>query len=147
MNLLEDRSTRLMAIEVVTHVGEFTMRDSQHLACVILQPKGIKLPKFTLDRERIFERISYLTGAQDIELGSNIFDKRFNLKGEDEKAIRAFFSPACLAFLASHPVFHMESNGKALLIFHKERAASVSEFKLMVNFAREFSDRIGAKSE
>ena len=147
MNLLEDRSTRLMAIEVVTHVGEFTMRDSQHLACVILQPKGIKLPKFTLDRERIFERISYLAGAQDIELGSNVFDKRFNLKGEDEKAIRAFFSPGCLAFLASHPVFHMESNGKALLIFHKERAASVSEFKLMVNFAREFSDRIGSKSE
>ena len=76
------------------------MRDSQHLACVILQPKGIKLPKFTLDRS-IFERISYLAGAQDIELGSNVFDKRFNLKGEDEKAIRAFFSPGCLAFLQS----------------------------------------------
>lgn len=146
MNLLEDRSSRLLAVEVVTHVGEFTMRDSQHLACVILQPEGVKLPKFTLDRERIFERISYLTGVQDIELGSQVFDKRFNLKGRDEQAIRKFFTPGCLAFLASHPVFHMESNGEALLIFHKERAASVAEFKLMVNFAREFDRRISTHS-
>jgi hypothetical protein len=122
------------------------MRDSQHLACVVLQPEGIKLPEFALDRERIFERISYLAGVQDIELGSGVFDKRFNLKGRDEKAIRAFFTPGCLAYLASNPVFHMESNGEALLIFHKERAASVSEFKLMVNFAREFANRIGTKS-
>ena len=136
-----------MAIEVVTHIGEFTMRDSQHLACVILRLEGIKLPAFTLDRERIFERISALAGAKDIELGSNIFDKRFNLKGEDEQAIREFFSPKCLSFLAENPVFHMESNGDAILIFHKERVASVSEFKLMVNFAREFSNRIGAKSQ
>ena len=147
MNLLEDPDNRLMAIEVVTHIGEFTMRDSQHLACVILRLEGIKLPTFTLDRERIFERISALAGAKDIELGSNIFDKRFNLKGEDEPAIREFFSPKCLSFLAENPVFHMESNGDAILIFHKERVASVSEFKLMVNFAREFSNRIGAKSQ
>ena len=106
MNLLEDRSTRLMAIEVVTHVGEFTMRDSQHLACVILQPKGIKLPKF-IGQGAHFERISYLAGAQDIELGSNVFDKRFNLK-EDEKAIRAFFSPGCLAFLEAISLPHGE---------------------------------------
>ena len=146
MNLLEDKNSKMLAIEVVSHVGEFTMRDSQHLACIVLEPKGVSLPKFTLDRERIFERLTYLAGVQDIELGSDQFDKRFNLRGRDEKAIRAFFTPACLAFLASQPVFHMESNGKALLIFHKERAASVAEFKLMVNFAREFYQRIVVKS-
>ncbi|MAZ96849.1 MAG: sulfate transporter [Flavobacteriales bacterium] len=146
INLLEDRKSKLIALEVVTHIGEFTMLDSQHMACVVLHPEGISLPKFTLDRERIFGRISNLAGIQDIELGSDQFDRRFNLKGEDEKAIKEFFNPECLAFLASHPVFHMESNGDALLIFHKERAASVAEFKLMVSFARDFYQRICAKS-
>jgi len=36
----------------------------------------------------------------------------------------------------------MDSNGKSILIFHKERVASVAEFKLMVSFARDWAKQI-----
>ena len=67
---------------------------------------------------------------------------KFKLKGPDPKAIRAFFTKKCVDFLLEHPGFHMESNGKAILIFHKERVASVAEFKLMVSFARDWAKQI-----
>ena len=50
--------------------------------------------------------------------------------------------PQALDFLLEHPDFHMESNGKSILIFHKERVASVAEFKLMVSFARDWAKQI-----
>lgn len=46
----------------------------------------------------------------------------------------------------SNPSFHMESNGTALLIFHKERVASVEEFKLMVNFALDWAEQMSNPS-
>ena len=46
-----------------------------------------------------------------------------------------------------NPSFHMESNGTALLIFHKERVASVQEFKLMVNFVLDWAEQMSTPSE
>jgi hypothetical protein len=140
-NVLIDDLKRLYAMEVSSHSGEFIMKDSQQLACVVLEPKDVVMPIFVLDRERIFERLSQFAGVREIKLGHAKFDQRFFLKGPDTEAIHRFFSAACIEFLLKNPAFHIESNGRALLIFHKERVASVAEFKLMVNFAREWSQR------
>lgn len=141
-NLLRDRPAGLFAIEVVTHSGEFIMKDSQQLACVVLEPKGVELPEFVLYRERMIERLAQWAGAAEVKLGDSRFDQRYALKGRDEAALRTFFNQACIDFLMERPTFHVESNGKSLLIFHKERVASVAEFKLMVSFAREWAERI-----
>ena len=141
-NLLHDKNYDLFAIEVSSHSGEFIMKDSQQMACVVIENVGIELPEFVLDRERIFERLSQFAGAKEIKIGHPKFDQRFFLKGPNKKALKAFFNEACINFLLDNPSFHMESNGKAIMIFHKERVASVAEFKLMVSFAREWSQRL-----
>ena len=141
-NLLKDVDQNFYALEVSSHSGEFIMKDSQHLACVVMEPQVSNLPEFVLDRERIFSRLAQYTGVKDVEIGNPIFDAKFKLKGPDPKAIRAFFTDKCVDFLLEHPDFHMESNGKSILIFHKERVASVAEFKLMVSFARDWAKQI-----
>jgi len=141
-NLLKDVDQNFYALEVSSHSGEFIMKDSQHLACVVMDPQVSNLPEFVLDRERIFSRLAQYTGVKDVEIGNPVFDAKFKLKGPDPKAIRAFFTKKCVDFLLEHPGFHMESNGKAILIFHKERVASVAEFKLMVSFARDWAKQI-----
>ena len=141
-NLIEDKEHAIFAIEVNSHSGEFIVKDSQHLACVVIEPEGVDLPKFVMDRERIFERLTHFAGVRDITLGDPAFDQRYALKGKNEAKIKAFFTESCISFLSEHPAFHMESNGKAILIFHKERVASVAEFKLMVNFARQWAERM-----
>ena len=143
-NLMEDRDHGLFAIEVNSHSGEFIMKDNQHLACVVLSIQGRTIPKFVLDRERIFERLAHFAGVHDIKIGHKQFDQRFALKGTNKKEIKQFFNKSCVEFLCEHPAFHMESNGTSILIFHKERVASVAEFKLMVNFARQWSERMNS---
>ena len=57
--------------------------------------------------------------------------------GEDEKAIRAFFTDDLIYFFESHPTFYLESNGDSLLIRSKERLASIQEIKQILAFAEE----------
>ena len=118
------------------------MKDSQHLACVVMEPQINTLPEFVLDRERIFSRLAQYAGVKDVEIGYPVFDAKFKLKGPSPKKIKAFLTKECVDFLLEHPDFHMESNGKSILIFHKERVASVAEFKLMVSFARDWAQRM-----
>ncbi len=138
-NLLQSKTHELIAIEVSTHSGEFIVRDSQQLACAVLRVPNA-LPTFVLDKERILERLAPFASAQEIEVGDVKFDQRYRIRGRSEKEIKAFLTPECIEFLMNQPAFHMESNGQELLIFHKERVASVAEFKLMVNFASRWAD-------
>ena len=121
------------------------MRDSQHLACVILQPKGIKLPKFTLDRSAFLSASRTSPGRRTSNWVPMYLISDSTSKGKTKRLYARSSLRAVWPF--SKPSSLPREQRQALLIFHKERAASVSEFKLMVNFAREFSDRIGAKSE
>jgi len=146
-NLMEHESLDLFAIEVNSHSGEFIMKDTQHLACVVLNVPNANLPRFVMDKERIFERLAHFAGVPDISLGHAKFDQLYALKGKNKKRIQEFFTQECIDFLVEHPAFHMESNGKAILIFHKERVASVAEFKLMVNFALQWAELMQFTSE
>jgi MFS superfamily sulfate permease-like transporter len=145
-NVLRDEAAGIVAMEVSTHSGEFIVKDSQQMACVVIEPNAGNLPEFILDRERIFERLAQYAGIRDVQVGHEKFDQRFKLRGPKPEAIQKFFTQECIEFLLDHPSFHMESNGHSLLIFHKERVASVSEFKLMVSFAREWSQRMNVQA-
>lgn len=138
-NLLQSKHHNLFAIEVSTHSGEFIVRDSQQLACAVLRLDR-PIPAFVLDKERILERLAPFAGTQEIVIGHPRFDQRYRIRGSNEDAIRAFFTAECIDFLMDQPPFHIESSGTAVLIFHKERVASVAEFKLMVNFASRWAD-------
>ncbi|MDA9879728.1 hypothetical protein N9D15_05660, partial [Flavobacteriaceae bacterium] len=49
------------------------------------------------------------------------------------------FTPDLLYFFESHPVFHIESNGKEILIKGKDRLSSIQEIKLMLTFAKDLA--------
>lgn len=93
------------------------------------------IPSFTLDKEGLFEYIYHFTGYKDIDLKEHPdFSKRFFLSGEHELEIRQFFTDALILFFESNPYYHIESNGKSLLIVDKERLASTKETKALTDF-------------
>ncbi|MCE2496892.1 MAG: hypothetical protein J4F31_10015 [Flavobacteriales bacterium] len=49
--------------------------------------------------------------------------------------MRRLFDDRIIQFFEGNPLYHIESNGKQLLIFEKDRLANVSEYKIMVSFA------------
>ena len=103
-------------------------------------------PVFTIDKEGLLEKLYHLAGFKDIQVANHpTFNKRFFLSGKNEKATKNFLSDELVLFLESQPYYHIESNGKALLIFKKERLLGVSEIKAMSYFGEQLLKLIEKK--
>lgn len=97
------------------------------------------IPSFTLEREGFLEKVSAFAGFTDINIdGASHFSNRFYLKGENETAIRAFFSPKLIRFLESNKDYHIESFNNQILIYDKERILGLNEIKALLDFGRRF---------
>jgi len=125
--------------------GEFIAQERHKKTLLLVDPK-IDLPKFRLDKERIFDKIAALAWFQEINIeGHEDFSKRFSLKGEDEDGIKKFFTNELILFLESHPYYHIESNGEKLLIFKSLRVATISEIKALVSYGKELVNHLTVK--
>jgi carbonic anhydrase len=110
-------------------------------ASMLVIPLNKTTAPFVLDKESLLDRVAYLAGFKDINFDLHPdFSQRFKLKGENEKDIRKFFQGPLISFLENHKQYHIECNGKALLIFDKDRVATISETKQMVNFAEQLTE-------
>ena len=96
-----------------------------------------EIPEFTLDREGFLEKVYAFAGFKDIPIQNHSdFSDRFYLLGDNDAAITEFFNSDITQFFESNPYYHVESNGKALLVFGKERLASVKEVKALFDFGK-----------
>ena len=57
------------------------------------------------------------------------------MSGEDEDAIRLFFTDDLIKFLEENEIHHIESNGEALMIFKYLHIAKTVEVKNMLAFS------------
>ena len=136
-NNLESKNKDFLLFDLSYSEGAFIAKED--LRSTFLQIKGTeKMPVFALDKENFMTNILQLSGLKDIDFKEYPdFSKRFYLRGEDEKAIRAFFTGNLIYFFESHPAYYLESNGDSLLIRTKERLASIQEIKQILAFAEE----------
>ncbi|MFY0712171.1 SulP family inorganic anion transporter [Seonamhaeicola sp. NFXS20] len=106
---------------------------------------NITIPEFTLDREGFLERVYAFAGFKDIPIQDHTdFSRRFYLLGDNEQAIKTFFNDDLIHFFESNPYYHVESNGTSLLIFGKERLASIKEIKALFDFGKRLKDVISS---
>jgi MFS superfamily sulfate permease-like transporter len=102
------------------------------------------IPRFIIDKEGLFEkvfnRVKVFSGAKgDINFKKYAgFSNKFQLRGEDEEAIRAFFTEDLIRFLEQNEIHHIESNGEALMIFKYLHIARTDEVQNMLTFSRNF---------
>ncbi len=108
------------------------------------------IPIFSIEKEGVFEklfdRVMAFSGYRDIdfELYPD-FSSKFLVMGNKEKEIKAFFNKSIVSFLETRPVFHIESNGEALLIFDKFKLARTDETTKFIKFANELAQIIELK--
>ena len=101
------------------------------------------IPEFTLDKEGFLEKVSAFAGFKDIPIENHEdFSNRFYLKGDNKAGIAKLFNDDVTHFFESNPYYHVESNGNALLIFGKERLASIKEIKALYDFGKRLKDVI-----
>lgn len=102
-----------------------------------------ELPSFVMEQEgifdKLFDRVLSFSGQKDIDFRAfPNFSNNVRLKGDDEEAIRALFTPELIQFLETEEIYHVECIGNALIIFKSLRTAKVAEIKNMVRFSEEF---------
>lgn len=91
-----------------------------------------KIPVFSMEKEgvlgKIFDRVMAFTGYKDIDFEMYPdFSKKFLLMGNNESEIRTFFTEEIVRFFENQQIYHIESNGNALLIFDKIKLARTDE--------------------
>ncbi|MCF1420858.1 SulP family inorganic anion transporter [Mangrovimonas futianensis] len=106
-----------------------------------------EIPSFTLDKEGFLERVYSLAGLKDIDLKDYPdFSKRFYLKGDDEEGITNFFGKDLIQFFESNNYYHVQADGAHLLIFNKERLATIKEMKILLDFGKRLKEVIETKT-
>ena len=128
-------SQKLEFLDLDFHKGEFIAKESLRASVLVI--KGFKdMPNFTLDKEKLFDKIAAVAGFDDIDFAKHSdFSNRFHLTGKNKAAVKDFFEDELILFFEQNPPFHIESSKGNLIIFEKERLSSLSEVKLMVSFA------------
>ncbi|KAA1247293.1 SulP family inorganic anion transporter [Aquimarina sp. RZ0] len=127
-----DRSFKISDVEFSE--GEFIARKVIRTTILTINVHK-EIPKFTLDREGLLEFVYKIAGFKDISIqGHPDFSKRFYLLGEHTENIQSFFTNELVLFFESNPYYHIESNGRTLLLMGKERIASVKEIKALLDY-------------
>ena len=104
-----------------------------------------KIPIFTMEKEgvleKIFDRVMTYTGYKDIDFEMYPdFSKKFLIMGNKESEIRSFFTDDVIRFFEDHQIYHIESNGEALLvIFDKIKLARTDETIAIIDYAKELA--------
>ena len=103
-----------------------------------------KIPVFTMEKEgvfeKIFDRVMAYTGYKDIDFDMYPnFSKKFLITGNKEAEIRAFFTDKVIRFFENHQIYHLESNGEALIIFDKIKLARTDETVKFIDYGRELA--------
>ncbi len=141
-NKLSDKKQAIGMFDIEFSEGEFIAKEVVRSTMLHIQLSR-KIPQFTLDREGFLEKVSAFAGFKDIDIENHDdFSERFYLLGENKEAISAFFDDDVTHFFESNPYYHVESNGDALLIFGKERLASLKEIKALFDFGKRLKDVI-----
>jgi len=133
-NQLSAKKDPCRLFDITFSEGEFIAKEVVRSTMLFI--KTFKtLPAFTLDREGLLERLYVLAGYKDIDIKNHAdFSKRFYLRGENENAIRSLFNDELVRFFESNAYYHIESSKSGVLIFSKERVASIKEIKALLDF-------------
>ncbi|MBL4653639.1 MAG: hypothetical protein JKY53_12375 [Flavobacteriales bacterium] len=110
------------------------------------------IPRFIIDKEGLFgkiaEKVKVLSGSNpNINFMDHPnFSDKFHLSGEDEDAIRKFFTNDLIRFLGDNEIHHIESNGEALMIFKYVHIAPTDEVQNMLTFAHNLLSHMDLKT-
>jgi len=82
----------------------------------------LDLPAFAVRPERILDRLIPLIGHRDIDFeGSPVFSRRYFLRGEDEAAVRALFTPERRTAFENVEPCGVAASGRRLVYFEPDR--------------------------
>ncbi|MEC8536809.1 MAG: SulP family inorganic anion transporter, partial [Bacteroidota bacterium] len=144
-------------LEVSWEIADITFNEGQAFTAetfnmtVMVLKLNKKIPVFTMEKEgvlgKIFDRVMAFTGYKDIDFEMYPdFSNKFLLMGGNESEIRSFFTDDIIRFFENNHIYHLESNGEALIIFDKIKLARTDETTAFIKYGKELSTLLNTKT-
>jgi hypothetical protein len=131
---IDGREVRLFEYQFTTGGGK-----NRHTAIqtVALFPRGgTGLPDFTLAPENVLHRVGQMFGYQDIDFDSYPdFSSQYLLRGADEPAIRAAFSPMAISYLEQQRGWTVEVKAESVAIYRAGKRCKPADLRSFVDGA------------
>lgn len=100
---------------------------------ICFQSSKLSLPAFELRPENFLHKVGQAFGYQDIDFETHpVFSKQFILRGEDEAAIREFFTPLRLQFFESLLGVSVETSPERLIFYRARKRAKPAEIRSLM---------------
>jgi hypothetical protein len=94
--------------------------------------------------DKIIDRMKSYTGYKDIDFEKYPeFSKKFLILGNKEAEIQSFFTSDIIHFFESRQIYHVESNGEALIIFDKIKLARTDETIAFIDYGEQLASLLG----
>lgn len=132
---------RLTVADLALNSGALLTLESTESTFLRINLRSQRIPHFLLRPESGMDRIAEKLGVQDVDFEEfPVFSETFLLQGDDESAIRSFFTADLLRLHEQYPDISGESRGDALL-FHLGRGLSNEDnIERLLGFGRLFCD-------
>ena len=126
--------------DVTFNEGEAFSAETFNTTLMVLKLNK-EIPHFTMEKEgvfeKIFDRVMALTGYKDVDFEMYPdFSKKFLITGKNEAEIRSFFSEERIRFFESRQIYHIESNGEAIMLFDKIKLARTDETIAFIEYGK-----------
>ena len=128
------------AFEYTYVTGGGKNSNRHRFTAMLWESPDAQLPRFSLVPEGFFRRVAQRFGAQDFDFDEDAeFSRAYQLQGDDERAVRALFTPARRAFLMAEspdgrraPGHHLAGDGSRLLWWRDGRLPSADALDLLI---------------
>lgn len=140
--------SRVDISDITLTEGAMQDREDTHITVIHISEEEIQIPDFALEPERLWSKLFEGVAGKDIDFTSHPqFSKKYYLRGQEEAAVREFFSDTLIQFLENREEIHIECHRNRLLFYKKRDLLGSSEILYVVKFAHDFLELIKQKEE
>lgn len=103
-----------------------------------------ELPDFSLDREKLFDKLLDLASKEDIKVRTEVesFNSEFYVKGKNKEFVKQLFNKDLQLFLKNEQYYHIECQNNTLLLFKSFRILNCQEINQMLRFGELFTEQL-----
>ena len=103
----------------------------------LVSDKLAAVPAFVLRPESLMDKVAAAFGQKDIDFPEHpTFSKKYLLRGQDEAAIRNFFTPGIVAFFEQERGWNVEVQGDQLFAYRENHRAGAEEITSFMDSRR-----------
>lgn len=143
INLMYGKARGITAVvfDYIYVTGAGKTRQTHYQTVVYLEPSNLSVPYFSLRPETLGHKLLSAFGYQDIDFGQrSVFSGQYNLRGQDEPAIRRTFNDRLLAFYETYPILSTDAGGNQLFVFRGGYRFEPQEIQSWVGLALNILD-------